>query len=198
MRIYDPKEIAGFLRVREEWGAFSNMHGDFPIEVSGLRIRSTEHYYQALRFPHLPDFQAEILAVPSAMFSKKKAYTRQGESREDWEEVNISAMRHALRLKYMFHTETIGALYRASSTRPIVEISNKSDFWGAKPQPDGSLKGMNVLGRLHMELRAEIEAEPGRYREEVPAPAWSKALLLGREISITRSGGAEPAQGLLF
>src|SRR2546426_7568195 len=43
----------------------------------------------------------------------------------------------------------------------IVEDSRKDDFWGAKASDEGTLVGMNVLGRLLMELREDLRGTNG-------------------------------------
>lgn len=54
--------------------------------------------------------------------------------------------------------------------RPIVELSYKDQFWGAKPEGH-LLVGVNALGRLLMELRQEIRAGAVR---DIPPPEGSE------------------------
>ena len=48
-------------------------------------------------------------------------------------------------------------LLRDSIISPIVEESPEGCFWGAKPSMNRTLAGMNVLGRLLMELREAVK-----------------------------------------
>ena len=41
-------------------------------------------------------------------------------------------------------------------------------FWGAKPLPDGTLIGCNVLGRLLMELRDSLRDDPEQFKSVAP------------------------------
>lgn len=75
-RTYDPKRVAAFLRVRDPFGAFSNMAIGSPMTLHGTAVPSSEALYQALRFPHPPDFQREILDQPAPILSKRHAYAR--------------------------------------------------------------------------------------------------------------------------
>jgi predicted NAD-dependent protein-ADP-ribosyltransferase YbiA (DUF1768 family) len=54
-------------------GQLSNMSPSYPLMIGGVKVDSTEALYQALRFPHEPDWQREILAAPNAMRAKMAA-----------------------------------------------------------------------------------------------------------------------------
>jgi type I restriction enzyme S subunit len=80
------------FKVKEEWGALSNMSNDYPLLVNGIRIASSEALYQACRFPHQPDWQEEILAAPHAMAAKmasKKNGRRRNASRPDFDSIRV-------------------------------------------------------------------------------------------------------------
>lgn len=185
IRTYRESEVAAFFRTSDRFGAFSNMARGFPLQVGDIAVPSSEALYQALRFPHLPDFQAEILAQDSPILSKRHAYKRVSETRSDWMEVNVSAMRYVLRLKWACHPDKITALMRETEGRPIVEISSRDSFWGVKR--DGEiLTGSNVLGRLLMELRlAVLDHDADQAIEVTPHPAL-KARLLGQDLHASR------------
>jgi len=68
--------------------------------------------------------------------------------------------------------------------RPIVEESRRDDFWGAKPVDECTLVGMNVLGRLLMELREAVKTdEPGRIIRVEPR-AIADFKLDGRAVGV--------------
>ena len=184
-RQYRLCDAAAFRYTRDEFGAFHNPAAGFPLVVEGVEIGSSEAYYQAMRFPHAPDIQREILAQAVPIQSKRKAYEFLSMSRADWLKVNVAVMRHALRLKLSQHRGTCLGLFEKSAGRPIVEISTRDDFWGAKPDGMGMAHGSNVLGRLWMELRQELEINPEAYREGVDAPSWAGLRILGAEIGFT-------------
>ena len=79
------------------------------------------------------------------------------ETRADWDLVRIRIMRWCLRVKLAQHWSTFGELLLSTEDRPIVEESERDDFWGAKPLPDGTLIGVNVLGRLLSGLRDDLQ-----------------------------------------
>lgn len=185
-RTYQMAEAAHFLRSRDPHGGFGNPASGYPIHVNDVKIDSSETYYQAMRFPHLPDFQAEIISQGKGIPAKRKAYERIAESRPDWDGVKVAVMRHALRLKLMWNHEKVLDLFDNTGEMPIIETSMIDDFWGAKPDGAGQLVGRNVLGRLLMELRVELQLDPDAYREAVPPPSFPHAQLLGRVIEETR------------
>lgn len=184
-KTYEMQSVAHFLYAREKFGGFGNPSSGYPIIVNGTKIDSTETYYQAMRFPHLPEFQAEIIATGKGIPAKRKAYERINESRSDWDEVKVSIMRHALRLKLMWNRPKMLALFDASGEMPIVEHSFRDTFWGTMVDDHGRLVGKNVLGRLLMELRTEVRVNHSAYLLAVPALEISQPLLLGSPVVTT-------------
>lgn len=185
VRTYSRAESVVFLKTDEPFGGLSNMAGGYPIRVNGIRILTCEALYQACRFPHLPDVQRMIISENSPMTAKMRSKPYRKDSRRDWDHVRVRIMRWCLRMKLANNWSAFSELLLRTGDRPIVEESRKDDFWGAKAVGDGStLVGMNVLGRLLMELREQAK-EHGRdafLRVELPdVPAFQ---LLGRPIEV--------------
>jgi N-glycosidase YbiA len=192
-RTYIQAEVSAFLRTSDAFGGLSNMHAGYPITVAGIAVPSTENYYQAMRYPHLPDFQAEILAEPRPVPAKRLAYTRVAETRSDWQKVNITLMRHAMRLRYGHHPHAMQEIFERTAGSPIVEISSRDDFWGTFAK-EGLLTGKNVLGRLYMELREEVAEHDPDTPFEVAAPDIADLTLCGRQITTFTPEAMRPAQ----
>ena len=186
-RVYQEKEASVFYRVRGRFGELSNMAGGFPLEIAGIPVGSSEAYYQAIRWSHRPDVQQRILDEKSPMTAKRTAYLFLDDGRPDWDQVKIRVMRFALRAKLLFHDDAIRAVLSETGDHPIVEKSQRDDFWGALPHGDGTLRGRNVLGRLWMELRHEIAAKPEIFRNGIDDPRIPDHRLLDREVT-----GLEP------
>jgi len=172
-RRYKAKEAIVFFKVKEAWGELSNMAPGFPIVVGRVRASSSEALYQALRFPDYPEVQRRVLSLP-AWQSKQEARSNVALTRPDWERVRVAAMRWVLRLKAAQHPRFREVLL-ATGERPIVELSYKDGFWGARPEGE-FLVGVNALGRLLMELREELRNGELKI---VPPPG---AKLLGVEV----------------
>lgn len=159
-RRYVRSEAAVFLKTKEKFGGLSNMAGGFPVRVNGVLIPTVEAFYQACRFPHLPEVQRAIIREPSPMTAKMKAKPFRSQSRTDWDVVRIPIMRWSLRLKLAFHFREFSSILLSTGGDAIVEESRRDPFWGALPQEADLLMGENVLGRLLMELREEIKTRP--------------------------------------
>jgi len=174
-RTYDRETSVVFLKTKERFGGLSNMAGGFPLRVNGVRIRTSEALYQACRFPHMPDVQRTIIDERSPMTAKMRSKPFRKDSRPDWDAVRVKIMRWSLRVKLAQNWREFGRLLLSTGVRPIVEQSRKDDFWGAKVVEDGTLVGMNVLGRLLMELREQLkgdEAESLHQIEPLPIPEF--------------------------
>lgn len=152
VRTFEKADCAVFCRVREQWGQFSNMANGFGYEDQGLFWRSSEAQFQAAAFPHLPEHQARIRNAPNAMAAKQIAYERVAERVEGWiGATNVAMMAYVLSRKV--GVKDFGTILALSGSKPIVELSMRDDFWGAKPRGD-KLVGRNMLGYLLDQLRA--------------------------------------------
>jgi ribA/ribD-fused uncharacterized protein len=181
-RHYDPAASIVFRRTREEFGGLSNMAAGYPLIVNGYRFRTPEALYQACRYPHLPEVQRAIADEISPMSAKMKSKARYADSRPDWEDVRISVMRWCLRVKLAQHFLRFGFLLEETGCLDIVEFSRKDPFWGAKPQADGTLVGVNALGRLLMQLRARYRSQHRYELLFVPPIRLTNFDLFGRVI----------------
>ena len=194
---YEPDTVASFRKTKrpanlkasdEFFGGLSNMAGGFSVRVSIVAPRfdeiagdrSEEHHriviptsealYQALRFPERRELQHVIISQTSPMTAKMKAKVyRDLHTRQDWDDVRVDVMRWCLRVKLAWNWDAFGDLLRRTGEREIVEESRRDAFWGAKPAEGGHLRGRNVLGKLLMELREEMNGErPERLRTVEP------------------------------
>ncbi len=191
VRTYDRAASVVFLKTNERFGGLSNMAPGFPLRINGIRIRTSEALYQACRFPHMPDVQRLIIEQNSPMTAKMRSKPYRKQSRPDWDAVRVKVMRWCLRVKLAQNWREFGRLLLATGERPIVEQSKKDDFWGAKIAEDGSLVGMNVLGRLLMELREQLKDDAEESLKIVTPLSIPRFLLLEREIeAVDASGGA--------
>ncbi|MEP3665821.1 MAG: NADAR family protein [Roseibium sp.] len=182
VRQYKADEVAGFRKTAEAHGGFSNMASGLPIKIGDTLLGSSEAFYQAMRFPDAPAAQQAILDEKSPMMAKRTAYRFIDQTRDDWLDVNVAIMRHALKLKLCMNREPVLDLYRAAGDKPIVEISHKDAWWGAKPVADGMLEGCNVLGRLLMEQRQALEIDPDHCLDGVAPPDIPNYRLLEEEV----------------
>jgi len=190
-RTYNRASSVVFLKTDAPFGGLSNMAGGYPLRVNGIRILTSEALYQACRFPHRPEVQTLIIGQKSPMTAKMKSKPYRHDSRPDWDQVRVKIMRWCLRVKLAQNWRVFSELLLATGERPIVEESRKDDFWGAKATDDGTLVGMNVLGRLLMELREAVKADGRELLMRVQPLAIPDFLLGGRQIEAVGSQADE-------
>lgn len=190
---YNLDNCVAFSLPKEPWGALSNFSPAFALHVNGMFLPTTEHLYQACRFPHVPELQARLLANPSPRAAKMRAHKHVAQTRPDWADLRVPIMGWCLTVKLAQHRATFGALLLESGSSALVEVSRDDAFWGAVPDELGSRSatGANLLGNLLMNLRAAVcssdGSKPGRgegdVHEWVPAPPSDLGLqLLGRVV----------------
>jgi N-glycosidase YbiA len=199
-RIYIKKEVIFFRTTTGEFGPLSNMAPDYPLFANDVRIPTAEALYQACRFPDEPEIQCIIIDQISPMTAKMKSKKYRDRTREDWDSVRVNIMRWCLRLKLSQNWARFGAVLERTVDKPIVEESVKDAFWGAMPKEDGTLVGMNALGRLLMELRKEYLDVKTERKEGLTYPDIPHLLLLGRplEVSSRRFEESNETQATMF
>jgi len=156
IRVYDIDNCVSFRKTTEKFGGLSNMASGYPIVINKVFIRTSEALYQALRYSQYAKIQEEIITQTSPMTAKIKSKKYIDKTREDWDKVRVHIMRWSLRIKLLQNKDTFGKLLLDTGNLPIVEESSKDIFWGAK-LINNKLEGMNVLGRLLMQLREEYK-----------------------------------------
>jgi ribA/ribD-fused uncharacterized protein len=124
----------------------------FPAKftLDGKEWPSVEHYYQAMQFPTLPEFQEEIrkAATPAAAVKLAKDPTKP--VRPDWKEQREEIMNTAIRAKFRENPAMQQVLLKTYPNDLVFADGNDS-FWGY-----GRTKmGQNKVGKLLMKYRNE-------------------------------------------
>lgn len=138
-----------FYNVGDPYGFLSNFYRA-PIELDGHTWPTTEHYFQAMKFPD-PQQQAAIRAVAAPGPAKQLAWSEGMVCRSDWDEVRDEVMLQALRAKFTQHPD-LQAQLLATGDAMLVEHTRNDSYWA--DGGDGS--GLNRLGVLLMAVRAEL------------------------------------------
>ncbi|MFN5893865.1 MAG: NADAR domain-containing protein [Dolichospermum sp.] len=188
-RTYNRQDCITFRKTAERFGGLSNMAGGYPLFVNGVRILTSEALYQACRFPHIPDVQRLIIAERSPMTAKMRSKPYRDNSRVDWDLVRTKIMRWCLQVKLIQNWEKFSSLLLETENQPIVEDSIKDDFWGAKPVDEEILIGINVLGRLLMQLREQVKTGEITSQTIVRPLSIPNFLLYEREINPVSTDG---------
>ncbi len=163
---YIADHVAFFRRSREKHGQLSNMTFGYPIKVNDTVFQSPEGLYQALKYPNCPDLQKQIGGQKSGMEAKKASYAASSNGgpmvRPDWDQIRVDAMRYTQAVRLRQHRKKFQAALLATGTWPIVELSPRDDFWGAKPQRANTiLAGANMLGKILSHLRNTLRENQG-------------------------------------
>ena len=176
MRIYPKDEACGFRLTRAAWGAFSNFQPlAVPISAGPWSFSSSEALYQAAKFGAHADVQQRIAEAATAREAAAIGRTPGLGIDPGWNAQRVDVMRWVLRMKREANATDIDAVLAATGDRPIVEVSTRDPWWGARPVAE-RYEGRNVLGRLWMELRQQL-------RDHDPAArsgAWLDRIRVGR------------------
>lgn len=145
------KRIEGF---RGEYGFLSNFH-TASIAIDGMYYPTTEHAYQALKFGD--DSVREYIAnLPTPGKAKQFGQTEHESKipRSQWREMSLRAMRDVNEAK--FEIPDLRQKLLSTHNMEIYEVNDWNDkFWGC----DANLNGENHLGRILMDIRANIVQE---------------------------------------
>lgn len=126
-----------------------------PVELDREVYPTLEHAFQAAKTRDREE-RREIRSATSPGQAKRRGQKVQ--LRPDWESVKVEVMRGLLRKK--FAVPELARLLLATGDRKLIEGNTWNDcFWGVC----GGV-GKNWLGRLLMDLRAELRAAPQSVR----------------------------------
>jgi len=142
-------EVIKFYEASGEYGWMSNF-APYAIKMKGRRWPTVEHYYQAQKHAGTP-LEREIRKAASPKVAARMGRNRRHALRPDWESVKDSIMHQAVRAKFTQHAE-LRELLLATGDARIVEHTERDAYWG--DGGDGS--GMNMLGRILMRVREEL------------------------------------------
>ena len=158
----DPKNLVFYSRFKDFYG-LTNMAPGFSLKINNIDFRTSEALYQTMKFPDLEDAQMDIKEQRYAgkAIERSRYYESLNKMRTDWDEIKVDVMRWCLHVKLAQNWKKFGDLLLRTGDLTLIEGSPTDDFWGAV-QIDKKKKtreGVNMLGRLLMELREEIKEE---------------------------------------
>lgn len=142
--------IIKFYARTDEWGEFSNF-AHFEVKIGGKTWPTTEHYFQAQKFPSDPQYQEKIRQANTPMIAAQMGRDHKYPLRKDWESVKDHVMYQALQAKFTQH-ESLKALLLSTGDAKLIEHTINDSYWA----DGGDGKGKNKLGLLLMKLRNEL------------------------------------------
>lgn len=173
-------EVITFYHSNEPYEEFSNFYTAPFVDRNGLRWETSEAFYQAHKFEHIPSYFHLIrfadhprkaflmgrLDVSNDMYGNQKVYEGSRYSvnqeimrnchfrmRQDWEFVKLAVMYEALTYKFTQNEHLKQKLLNTKNTC-LEEASPIDYFWGSGADGTGS----NWLGHLLETLRNELRA----------------------------------------
>ena len=182
-RTYDIDDCIAFRKTSEVYGGLSNMAPGYKIDIYGIQFLTSEALYQACRFPKHPEIQQQIIKQHSPMYAKFVSKKYASLTRKDWERERIKIMRWALRVKLVNNWYSFGELLKSTDGKVIVEDSSKDTFWGAK-KTENKFIGVNVLGRLLMQLREQYLKIENQSLITLAPPTIDNFTLMGKQVGI--------------
>jgi ribA/ribD-fused uncharacterized protein len=141
--------VINFYSTTGEYGCFSNFYRS-RVHLDGKHWRTTEHYFQAMKFAGTPR-EDEIRNAKTPSEAANLGRSRKHPLRKDWESVKDAVMREALVAKFSQHDDLLEILLGTGDAL-LVEHTVNDSYWG--DGGDGS--GKNRLGQLLMSVRDEL------------------------------------------
>ena len=145
----EPQEISFYLHHEKPYGCFSNFspHG---FELDGLWWPTSEHYFQAQKFPDSP-YAEKIRAAKSPMEAATLGRSRKQPVRSDWADVKDDVMRRAVLCKFRTNSG-IKEVLLSTGAASLIEATSDDYYWGCGTNGTG----LNMLGKILMEVREQL------------------------------------------
>ncbi len=141
-----------FYKVGAPYGEFSNFAA-FPIVLKGRKWLTTEHYFQAQKFPET-EHEEDIRLLTSPMIAARAGRERKKPLRKDWETVKDEVMTEAVRAKFTQYPR-LRDLLLSTGDAPLIEHTRNDRYWG----DGGDGTGLNKLGQILIAIRDELRRE---------------------------------------
>lgn len=152
-----------FYETKGPYGVFSNFWRT-PVrryvftDDKGRHWKTSEHYFQAMKFPEDSDRFHEIKDAPTPSIAAKLGRQRDVPIKQNWDDIRDDVMRVALEYKFLGtpfeHSAPIRKILIETGDARLVEHTYKDHYWA--DGGDGS--GKNRLGELLMEVREKARA----------------------------------------
>lgn len=161
-----PPHTINFYNRGEPYYEFTNFF-ERVIPIEGKDWPTSEHYFQAGKFPDRPDLQEKIRSLPTPRDAFQFARQYDHLKRKDWEQAKQDIMYRAVSHKFVMHGD-LGELLMATGTARLVEHTVNDRCWG----DGGDGTGENRLGQMLEKIRSQLFERFQRTPvQAAPAPA---------------------------
>jgi ribA/ribD-fused uncharacterized protein len=152
-----------FYEKEQPYYEFANFWDKSPIIIDGLVWPSTEHYFQAMKFPEYPTIQELIRRAPTSRAAFNAAHRMDKYyDHKHWQKVGLGYMLKAIYNKFTQHDYIYEVLL---GTGDKILIENTNNDWYGNGTND---KGQNWLGRILMLVRAELQKNSSPQKNTEP------------------------------
>jgi hypothetical protein len=116
----------------------------------GIKYNTVEHYFQAMKSLD-PTVRKRIASLPHPGAAKK--YGRKIALREDWDNIKVKVMTHAVTFKFTKCEEHKEELLEVTPGTRIVEVNYWHDnYWGSCSCSRCGNNGRNILGGILIDI----------------------------------------------
>ncbi|GET85874.1 hypothetical protein, conserved [Leishmania tarentolae] len=157
-----------------------------PLVVRHVQYPSLHHYFLCERFKGSPAEQWMTEATTVwALERLVKTAEEEGHQRQNWNKVKVDVMLLGTYFKFKQNEEARAVLL---STQPSLLLYHTptDDFWG----DGGDGKGKNVLGVVHMAVRARLHSEEERQQKRAPASGKRGKPTVAKSVAKSTAGSA--------
>jgi ribA/ribD-fused uncharacterized protein len=144
--------VIHFYLARQEYGEFSNF-ARYPLLLEGKTWPTAEHYYQAQKHLHDPEYAEAIRQAASPLLAAKMGRDPRHPLRADWEQVKDAIMYQVVLAKFTQHP-ALRTLLLDTGDQCIIEHTHRDAYWA--DAGDGT--GKNRLGEILMQVRSALRA----------------------------------------
>ena len=134
--------------------AFLSNFSTINIEIKGQVWPTSEHMYMACKTTD-PAVQEQIRKAYTPGYAKKLG--RQLQLRPDWEQIKDEAMLRVLRAKFKGNEEHRNKLLATGNDTLIEGNYWHDNYWGSCMCQRCGNQGKNMLGKLLMQVREELQ-----------------------------------------
>jgi len=145
------KKQIKFYRVNEPFGDFANFDTKHPIVMGDKTWKSTEHYFQAMKFLGSESDMDAVFNAPKPRDSAFIGRDRDRPLRKDWESVKDGVMYEAVLAKVDQHPD-FKELLVSTGDAELIEHTKNDSYWA----DGGDGTGKNMLGIILMDIRDKI------------------------------------------
>ncbi|MCD8083009.1 MAG: NADAR family protein [Clostridiales bacterium] len=134
-------------RFQDEYYFLSNFY-PCEMEYNGIRYQNSEAAFQAQKCAN----RSDRMRFSNLNASEAKKLGRSVSLRPDWEEIKVGVMREVVRAKFRCNPDLKDKLIETSG-----EYLEEGNTWGDRIWGTVNGNGANLLGKILMDLREELE-----------------------------------------